>query len=157
MTKNDGFPYYFLFTLLDYPSWLELGTPAIENGLECFKRLSELIGPQKVIWRYDPIVITARTPIEFHKQTFQELATALGAELGERLAHGAPRHAVREHEVGLRGHGRTRADLAPANAIPEGVCQLSVERHRDTLVHTSGSVTCATCACQARLCGQVTR
>jgi hypothetical protein len=74
---SRGYPYYFLFTLLDYPSWLELGTPAVENSLECFKQLSELIGPHKVIWRYDPIVITNRTPIEFHKQTFQELAADL--------------------------------------------------------------------------------
>jgi hypothetical protein len=52
---SRGYRYYFLFTLLDYPSWLELSTPAVENSLECFKQLSELIGPQKVIWRYDPI------------------------------------------------------------------------------------------------------
>ena len=72
-----GYPYYFLFTLLDYPSWLELGTPAVENSLECFKQLSELIGPQKVIWRYDPIVLTNRTPIAWHQDTFQELASSL--------------------------------------------------------------------------------
>lgn len=59
-----GFHYYFQFTLNDYDSEsLEPNLPSIEKRIETFKKLSNLIGPERVIWRFDPILIcSAITP-----------------------------------------------------------------------------------------------
>ena len=50
------FDYYFQFTLNDYPEY-ELNVPPLEKRIETFKELSQIIGKERVIWRYDPIII----------------------------------------------------------------------------------------------------
>lgn len=54
-----GIHYYFQVTLNDYVSeGFEPNVPSVENRVETFKRLSEMIGKEKVIWRFDPLIIT---------------------------------------------------------------------------------------------------
>jgi len=74
---DRGFTYYFQFTLNDYPSPLEPNVPPIEQRLETFHRLAESLGPKRVVWRYDPILITPNTPYDFHMETFERLAQSL--------------------------------------------------------------------------------
>lgn len=69
-----GYKYYFQFSLNDYPVCLEPGVPSLSNRLSTFLNLSRRIGPLRVIWRYDPIIISNLTPIEFHIKAFSELA-----------------------------------------------------------------------------------
>lgn len=53
-----GIHYYFQVTLNDYvQEGLEPNLPPIETRIETFKKLSDLIGPDKIIWRFDPILI----------------------------------------------------------------------------------------------------
>jgi hypothetical protein len=49
--------YYFLYTLNFYPEY-ELNLPSFENRIETFKLLSTKIGKEKVIWRFDPLIIS---------------------------------------------------------------------------------------------------
>lgn len=51
--------YYFQFTLNDYENEaFEPNVPTLENRIKTFKELSQIIGKEKVIWRYDPIIVT---------------------------------------------------------------------------------------------------
>jgi len=51
--------YYFQFTLNDYDNEdLEKGVPKLQSRIETFMELSERIGKQKVIWRFDPLILT---------------------------------------------------------------------------------------------------
>lgn len=54
-----NFHYYFQYTLNDYvkEGW-EPGLPQLGKRIENFIRLSEKIGKNKVIWRFDPIIIS---------------------------------------------------------------------------------------------------
>jgi len=56
---DNGYNYYFQFTVNDYEqeNW-EKNLPALNKRLETFIELSELIGKQKVIWRFDPLIIS---------------------------------------------------------------------------------------------------
>jgi hypothetical protein len=72
-----GFAYYFLFTLLDYPMLLEPFTPSLEKARDGFRRLADRIGPDRVIWRYDPVIFSNLTPPAFHRETFPRLAGRL--------------------------------------------------------------------------------
>ncbi len=72
-----GFRYYFQFTLNDYPHILEPDLPPIEKRLEVFQQLSQRIGPRRVVWRYDPIIISGITPLNYHLQRFSWLAKEL--------------------------------------------------------------------------------
>ncbi len=61
---HQGIHYYFTVTLNDYEAeGLEPGVPPLEERIETFIRLSELLGRQKVIWRFDPLILTGREDI----------------------------------------------------------------------------------------------
>ena len=54
-----GIHYYFQFTLNDYDNeHFEPNVPNVEQRVETFKKLSELIGRERVIWRFDPLIVT---------------------------------------------------------------------------------------------------
>lgn len=72
-----GFRYYFQYTLLDYPRQLETHRPDWKAALRTFAALAEQIGPERVIWRYDPLVFSNLTPPEYHLRNFERLAQAL--------------------------------------------------------------------------------
>ena len=54
-----GIRYYFQFTLNDYVSeGFEPNVPSVTQRVETFRELSEMIGKERVIWRFDPLIIT---------------------------------------------------------------------------------------------------
>lgn len=54
-----GIHYYFQVTLNDYvKEGFEPNVPSVDERMETFKTLSNLIGKEKVIWRFDPLIIT---------------------------------------------------------------------------------------------------
>lgn len=54
--------FYFQFTLNDYEKeGLEPGVKSIEERIDIFKNLSTKIGKDKVIWRFDPLLVTPIT------------------------------------------------------------------------------------------------
>ena len=54
-----GIHYYFQVTLNDYEKeGFEPNVPSIDDRIETFKRLSKMIGKERVIWRFDPLIIT---------------------------------------------------------------------------------------------------
>jgi DNA repair photolyase len=51
--------YYFQFTLNDYDDEkLEPNVPGVQSRIETFIELSERTGKDKIIWRFDPLVLT---------------------------------------------------------------------------------------------------
>lgn len=54
----DAFPYpcYFQYTLNDYPEY-EHNVPSLDERIQTFKELSDKIGRERVIWRFDPIIV----------------------------------------------------------------------------------------------------
>ena len=56
--------YYFQYTLNDYENdQLEIKVPPLAKRIETFIELSELIGSNRVIWRFDPLLITSNIDI----------------------------------------------------------------------------------------------
>lgn len=63
--EERGYQYYFHYTLNDYHAEdLEPQVPALSKRLDAFKELSDRIGPERVIWRYDPIILGQSLSIE---------------------------------------------------------------------------------------------
>ena len=69
--------YYFQFTINPYSIGLEVNVPTKNSIIDTFKELSSKIGPDRVIWRYDPIIITDKVTIEYHIKYFEEIARRL--------------------------------------------------------------------------------
>jgi len=76
-TPFKDYNYYFQFTLNPYDPDVETRLPPKNEILETFKRLSDLVGPRKVIWRYDPILINRKYNTAYHIDKFEEFACAL--------------------------------------------------------------------------------
>jgi len=57
---NKNFPqYYFQYTLNNYENEnFEKNIPNLKNRIETFKKLSDTIGKDRIIWRYDPLILT---------------------------------------------------------------------------------------------------
>jgi hypothetical protein len=60
-----GYRYYFQFTLLDYPRLIDVKMPGLAASVETFCRLSERVGPERIVWRYDPMVLSNQTGVDF--------------------------------------------------------------------------------------------
>lgn len=62
---SRGMNYYFQFTLNDYgPERLEPGLPPLDERIETFNDLAGMIGPDRVIWRFDPLVLSDALSVE---------------------------------------------------------------------------------------------
>lgn len=54
-----GIKYYFQVTLNDYvDEGFEPNVAPLEHRVEVFKRISSLIGKEKIIWRFDPLIVS---------------------------------------------------------------------------------------------------
>jgi len=72
-----GFLFYVMVTITGYPSELEPSMTSARKICAAVKELSRKIGPERVIWRYDPLFISTITDEDFHRRNFSELARNL--------------------------------------------------------------------------------
>ncbi len=72
-----GYPYYFEFTLTPYGKDTERNLPEKEILLDAFITLSHNLGKNRVVWRYDPIVIDEQHNIAYHEEKFSYMARRL--------------------------------------------------------------------------------
>ena len=77
-----GSRYFFLFTMTGYPRPIDPGSPPLAQSIETFQKLSARVGPQRMVWRYDPIVLSRLSGTGFHVNNFRQAAKELkGAAL----------------------------------------------------------------------------
>ena len=74
-----GYRYYFQYTLNGYGELFEPNLPELERCIETFLQLSERIGAERVIWRYDPVILSSRTDVSYHQQRFGYILERLQA------------------------------------------------------------------------------
>lgn len=72
-----GYHYYFQYTLLGYPRQIEPHNPPRSDAISTFRKLADRIGPERVIWRYDPIVFSKLTGARYHTENYAQIAAAL--------------------------------------------------------------------------------
>lgn len=76
--EEKKFNFYFQYTLNNYPKIFEPNVRNINDRIKTFKELSNRIGKNKVIWRYDPIIVSNITDLEYHKKNFLYLINEIG-------------------------------------------------------------------------------
>jgi DNA repair photolyase len=77
LNKLRNYSYYFQFTITPYGQVLEPNVPTVERAVSLFKKLSDIIGPGRVIWRYDPILLSDEADIPFHINKYASMAHEL--------------------------------------------------------------------------------
>jgi len=77
--EERGIGFYFLYTLNDYePEGLEPGLPLLRERIAAFRTLAERIGPERVLWRFDPLIRVPGGAREILER-IDRLRAALGA------------------------------------------------------------------------------
>ena len=79
----NNYHYYFLFTLNPYGNDIEVNLPPKQTVIDTFKMLSRAVGRDRVIWRYDPVLLSDTIDIDFHINSFEEIAVELSAYTGK--------------------------------------------------------------------------
>ena len=78
LDELEDYQYYFQYTITGYGRDVEPGLPDKKKVLiPLFQELSRRLGPKRVIWRYDPILISERYTLEYHLRAFEEIAQRL--------------------------------------------------------------------------------
>lgn len=73
-----GYKYYFQITINPYDNFIEKNIRDKERIIDDFIQLSEKIGKHKVIWRYDPILLSNKYNEKYHYKNFEYLSSRLG-------------------------------------------------------------------------------
>jgi hypothetical protein len=128
------YAYYFQITVTPYGRDVEPGIPdKDEVVIPAVLRLSEAIGPARVLWRYDPILLSKRYPKEFHYEAFARMASRLSGHVARctisflDMYRNTARNAG---ELGLNPIGEADmlemaeviAGIAKAHGIPLAAC-----------------------------------
>lgn len=79
----EEYPYYFQCTLTGYRRSLEPGLPSkTETVIPAMQALAQRIGPERIIWRYDPVLAGKGYTPTWHEKAFTKLARELGGSVG---------------------------------------------------------------------------
>lgn len=74
--------YYFQFTLNPYNTNIEKNLPQKDKIINAFLDLSARLGKERVIWRYDPIILNSSIGLtkEYHYRQFEKLVKLLSGK-----------------------------------------------------------------------------
>ncbi len=68
---------YWYVTITPYGKEIEPGVPDKREVLDSFRRLSDIVGPDRMGWRFDPVFISGDYPAERHIRAFEYMAQTL--------------------------------------------------------------------------------
>lgn len=76
--KSKGIDCYIQYTLNAYDEYgFEPGLPILSERIETFKELSSILGKERVIWRFDPLILTNEIQIPELINLISTIATEL--------------------------------------------------------------------------------
>ena len=71
------FGMYWFVTVTPYGTDIEPRVPDKEKVLDSFSALSEIVGPDAIGWRYDPIFLNEKYTVDYHLKKFEHIAARL--------------------------------------------------------------------------------
>ncbi len=77
LDEIKGYPFYFQYTITAYGNDVEPGIPPAEERLQSFLVLADRIGPERVVWRYDPVFLSPQYTLGWHLDFFEKTARTL--------------------------------------------------------------------------------
>lgn len=83
--RDLGYPFVVQFTVVGYPAAIDRSVPPAGFQVETFRRLARAYGPDAVVWRYDPVLLSSLTPPAFHRDNFAALCRRLAGATDEAV------------------------------------------------------------------------
>lgn len=147
LDELKAYPYYFQFTLTGYGKDVEANLPDKKTMIiPMFQELSNRIGRERVIWRYDPIFFSDRYTVEYHIETFRAMAEALNGYTDKCVISFLDIYAkIRKNmeslfyyeleESELRSFAKEISRIAEQNHICVGSCAEKIDLEDCGIVH----------------------
>ena len=149
LSELSGYEYYFQFTLTGYGKDIESNVPhKKERMIPVFKELSERIGADRVIWRYDPIIFTKVYTPEYHLRAFEQIAGELAGytdkcvisflDMYTKIAKNMAKIGAYElEETELKAFATELCNIAKANGINMASCAESIDLSECGIEHNA--------------------
>ena len=130
--KSRGYRFIFLYTLTPYGPPLEGNLAPLDERVQMFRELSVKIGAERIIWRYDPIVLSNQTDKAFHLANFENLAKLLEGFTRRVIVSFLDYYSfVTRRLADLRKYGfevLSAEEIPPqASALAEGLCKIALQ------------------------------
>ncbi len=77
LDELQDYNYLFNNTMNPYGREMETNLPRLQDRVDTYKRLADKIGPLRMIWRYDPVMLTPKYDMDFHRRAFEYLCREL--------------------------------------------------------------------------------
>jgi len=143
--------YYFQYTLNDYVNEkLEAKVGSVDNRIETFIELSEKIGKEKVIWRFDPYILTDTTGVDellkrteyignkLQKHTDKLVFSFADIKDYRKVQNNLRKDSVPYHEFNERTMNELAAGLAELNKkwnFEIGTCAEKIDLDKYGIIH----------------------
>ena len=124
------YSYYFQCTLTPYGRDVELNLPD-KSGvlLPALQQLAQKIGPERVIWRYDPIFLTAKYSAAYHLHAFDAIARRLFGYTHRCVISFLDDY--RNTQARMRGLGLLPLTEAQMRALAEQLSEIARHNHME--------------------------
>lgn len=149
LDELEAYNYYFQFTLTGYGNDVERNLPNKKTSvIPIFQELSNKIGKEKVVWRYDPIFFSNRYNVQYHLKAFRSIAEAL-SEYTEKCVISFldiyPKNKKNMDNLlsydlsdsELREFAKELSNIAKENHIKIGSCAEKVDLDEYGIIHNS--------------------
>ncbi len=139
LDELKDYPYYFQFTVNPYGTDVEPNIPSKNDFvIPTFQKIAQKIGPERMVWRYDPIILSEKYTTQYHLEYFEKLAIKLSGyarkctfsfldfyKNTEKNVKGLNIHAISKEDMVKLAQGF--AEIAAANHLPLDTCAEQIE------------------------------
>ncbi|MEE8837083.1 MAG: DUF1848 domain-containing protein [Eubacteriales bacterium] len=77
LSEIAAYRQFWHVTITPYGRDLEPCVPPVQEVMETFRTLSQIVGSSHIAWRYDPIIISDRYTVDFHIDAFRKMCEQL--------------------------------------------------------------------------------
>ncbi|WP_300368607.1 DUF1848 domain-containing protein [Brachyspira sp.] len=81
--KDLRYKFYLHFTITPYNKNIEKNIPDKNELIKKFQTISKLFGKEKIVWRYDPIILNDDFNVDYHIKNFKIFAESLNGYTDE--------------------------------------------------------------------------
>ena len=71
----EDYPIYCHYTITCYEEDVEARVPSIDDSIDILSKLSNIVGSERLSWRYDPILLTSKYTVDYHLESFEHIAS----------------------------------------------------------------------------------
>lgn len=149
LDELEAYNYYFQFTLTGYGNDVERNLPNKKTSvIPIFQELSNRIGKEKVVWRYDPIIFSNRYNAKYHLKAFRSIAEALSGYTEKCVISFLDIYPKNKKNMDnllsydlsdseLRGFAKELSNIAKENHIKIGSCAEKIDLDEYGIIHNS--------------------